>query len=874
MQTRHPSSPSESESWLSAELEDPCVEQPPPLLQPDALIGTTLLDTYRVERVMAEGGMGRIYEAHHMRITEKRFAVKVLRPELVHSSQIRARFEREMQAVARVTHPGVLSIVDVGTTPQGWSFMVSEHLSGLDLLAYLRRFGALQNDRAVQMGCRIAEALEATHAQGVIHRDVKPSNVFLLGAFEPLGPEWDGVKLIDFGLSRFETRNDELTKTGIVMGTPAYMAPEQARGVHTDHLTDVYGVGAVLYAAATGAPPFRAETQQQTLMAAMSRDPVRPREVNASISEELEVIIQRAMSKEPADRHPSMSALRLALSNLERGARSLHLGVQSRPLPGNPRSVRLRFVALAGSLLALAILALASLASGITALSLDERMPASVAKIVLPLTLGASVGLLLLWLLSLGRSIWGNSAKLLDRLPRLRVPLFAGLVLYGLGSLFLRLAREVLPRFAESTALETLPDLAWPGWSVLLSLGALFGAIVVAVHQRYWQPMSAGRRWVLGPVAAASVALLLLSLARPEWLARGVASLMPAMVGGSGFAPGAVTPSVATPSTGLAPTALAPTTALASGLLDAGANNAAESVGSLNAHRSGSVAAGPSMSVSDAGGIPISREVAAHAERSVTLSAAPASSLTSGAVAVPALPAAPAAAPTAAASTAAAPTAAASTLQAPLLATPSLGSSPAPLPRLDRAEVLKAGAIAHSERTAELADAVRTLEQLLKLAPEKASDPIVRSILLRAASADGEPSDEAFRVMSGSMGSKGPELLYDLMLDQPALAERAKFSLSRFRVRRQFTPALAIAFDLRFSPSCGSRYSLLDRANEFGDQRSIDTLSALLGKAEKCGGPNGLPCLPLCTKEAVAFTRSIELMSKRLRTGELEAKAN
>ena len=90
--------------------------------------------------------------------------------------------------MARLTHPGVLAIVDVGTTPLGWPYMVCEHLNGLDLHAYLRRFKALPNDRVVHMGCRIAEALEAAHAQGVIHRDVKPSNVFLLGAFEPLGP--------------------------------------------------------------------------------------------------------------------------------------------------------------------------------------------------------------------------------------------------------------------------------------------------------------------------------------------------------------------------------------------------------------------------------------------------------------------------------------------------------------------------------------------------------------------------------------------------------------------------------------------------------------------------------------------------------------
>src|SRR5262245_36460751 len=324
----------------------------------EVLIGTTLLDSYKVERVLGEGGMGRIYEAQHTRIAEKRFAIKVLRPELITSSHVRARFQREIEAIARVTHPGVLTIIAVGSTDRGWPFMLCEYLNGLDLLRYLRRFGALQDERVVHMGCRIAEALEATHAQGVIHRDVKPSNVFLLGAFEPLGPEWDRVKLIDFGLSRFVSRDDQLSKSGVVMGTPAYMSPEQARGSKTDHLTDVYGIGAVLYAAATGVPPFREETQQQTLIAVMSRDPVRPRELNPAISEELEVVIQRAMSKQPEKRQPSMSALRLELSNLEQRGSSRALGrsIGSGDLMG----VRWRFVALAGSALILGLSALAS----------------------------------------------------------------------------------------------------------------------------------------------------------------------------------------------------------------------------------------------------------------------------------------------------------------------------------------------------------------------------------------------------------------------------------------------------------------------------------------------------------------------------------
>jgi serine/threonine protein kinase len=854
MQTPNPPSPASlSESWPSSPLEEPEVDLPAAESAPDPLIGTTLIETYKVDRVLAEGGMGCIYEAHHTRMTEKRFAIKVLRPELVHNALIRARFEREMRAVARISHPGVLSIVDVGTSAGGSSFMVSEHLNGLDLLAYLQRFGALSNERAIHMGCRIAEALEATHAQGVIHRDVKPSNVFLLGAFEPLGPEWDGVKLIDFGLSRFESRNEELTKSGMVMGTPAYMAPEQARGLRTDHLTDVYGVGAVLYAAATGVPPFREENQQQTLIAAMSRDPLRPRELNPSISEALEVVIQRAMSKRPEERHPSMSALRLALSNLERGTRSVH-AAHGRDGDSSVRSVRLRFVALAGTALLLALLAMASALSGITALCLEASLVSVTwAKVLLPLALGAGVGLLLRCLLGLGRSIWGNSAKLFDQLPRLRAPLLAGLGVYGLGSLLLRVVREVLPGYVLSAALDRLPDVAWPGWSVLLSVAALLGAIAVAVHQRYWPTLSVRQRWVWGPLATASAGVLLLAIARPELFAHGVGSVTPtAGVGSAGAASGgADLPSL--PSLSNAPIVVAAWNT------DAGADAGAGASAGASA---GATEAPPPLGSLDAGGAPEVLEPSPPVGNAGVPSSVPA--LVAARAHAPPAPAEHlAVAPTPiAAST---PVKAATSTRAATAATPRGGG---PL------EALKAKALAASRRTPELTNAVHIVEQLLKIAPDKASDPVVRSILRKAAVAEGQSSRDAFRVMSNSMGSKGPDLLYDLMLEQPALAERAKLELRKFRVRKHFTPALAIAYDLRFSPSCGSRYSLLDRASEVGDQRSIDTLSALLGKPEKCGRALSVPCLPRCRKEALGFTRSIERMTKRLRAGEREAKAH
>jgi serine/threonine-protein kinase len=445
----------------------------------EVLIGTTLLGSYVVERALGEGGMGRIYQAQHTRIADKRFAIKVLRPELITSAQVRGRFQREIEAIARVTHPSVLSIIDVGTTDRGWPFMVCEYLSGLDLMRYLRRFGALTDERVVQLGCRIAEALEATHAQGVIHRDLKPSNVFLLGAFEPLGPEWDRVKLIDFGLSRFVSRDDQLSKSGVVMGTPSYRSPEQARGTRTDHLTDVYGVGAVLYTAATGVPPFREETPQQTLIAVMSREPARPRSINPAISEQLELVIQRALAKQPEQRYPSMSALRLALSELEQrsSARS-----RARQASSSGVSVRWRFVALAASAVLLGVAALSSALLGLLALHGADLAFLPGDPLLIALGAGVAFGLCMLVLSSFWRRTWRDTAKVADWLPRLRAPLLTVLALYGLGSLAVRLGDDVLARVPLSDALERPPRLAWPGWSILLAVLALAGGLGVALH--------------------------------------------------------------------------------------------------------------------------------------------------------------------------------------------------------------------------------------------------------------------------------------------------------------------------------------------------------------------------------------------------------
>jgi hypothetical protein len=186
------------------------------------------------------------------------------------------------------------------------------------------------------------------------------------------------------------------------------------------------------------------------------------------------------------------------------------------------------------------------------------------------------------------------------------------------------------------------------------------------------------------------------------------------------------------------------------------------------------------------------------------------------------------------------------------------------------ADTWKARAVELARSPEDLAAAVDALEQLLRIAPEKAGDTEVRRIVTAAATSGRDASPAAFRLMSNAMGSKGPDLLYELMLEQPELSERAKFRLTRFSVRRRFSPQLSIAFDLLFAATCAGRTSMLQRAHELGDQRSINVLSSLVSLAPNCGR-GGPRCAVACPRESAVFTRSIELITQRLRSSQRAA---
>ena len=279
----------------------------------DPLVGAVLAGTYRVTRVIADGGMGRVYEAEHTRL-ERKVAVKVLHDLYAKLPDGVARFEREARAASRVSSPHVVGVLDVLRAPDGRPCIVEELVAGEDLQARLDRLGRLSHAEALPLARQLCRALAVAHAQGVIHRDLKPSNVLLETADDGAVT----VKILDFGVAKV-AGDAALTQTEAVLGTPAYMAPEQARGsANVDARADLYAVGAVLYRMLTGRPPFEGSDGVSPLAKLLREEPPRPRSIDRTIPEGIEAVIQRAMAREPANRPASALDLELELAMFDR----------------------------------------------------------------------------------------------------------------------------------------------------------------------------------------------------------------------------------------------------------------------------------------------------------------------------------------------------------------------------------------------------------------------------------------------------------------------------------------------------------------------------------------------------------------------------
>jgi eukaryotic-like serine/threonine-protein kinase len=271
--------------------------------RPDPLIGTTLGKNYRVLEPIGAGGMAIVYLVEHQTLL-KRFAAKVLSNELASSLEARARFTQEAHAASQLDHENIVSISDFGVTVDHRPFFVMELLRGMTLDQRLAE-GQMSIEEVVAVSVPVARALAHAHAEGVIHLDVKPENIFLVQRSQG---RW-GVKVVDFGIAKTPL-NPRVTKLGETNGSPLFMAPEMCRGDDdVDQRADVYSFGILLYLMMCGRLPFIDDSMHRVLQMQLIQLPPPPREVNAELSPELAAIVERALAKQREDRYASMDAL-------------------------------------------------------------------------------------------------------------------------------------------------------------------------------------------------------------------------------------------------------------------------------------------------------------------------------------------------------------------------------------------------------------------------------------------------------------------------------------------------------------------------------------------------------------------------------------
>ena len=262
---------------------------------------------YRIEAEIGEGGMGKVYKAHDNDL-DRTVALKLVRPELARDASSLQRFKQELLLASRISHRNILRIHDLGDV-DGMKFISMAYIQGMDLQDLIEKIGKLQTERVVNIAKQLASALEAAHAEGVVHRDLKPRNVLITVD--------DHVFVSDFGLAKsLDAETTAMTRAGEVLGTPRYMSPEQAESKAADHRSDLYSLGVILYEMSTGEVPFTGESSLQVMFQHVQQAPKDPRLVNPEVPEYLATIILKCLEKNPEQRYQSAAEL---LRDLESG---------------------------------------------------------------------------------------------------------------------------------------------------------------------------------------------------------------------------------------------------------------------------------------------------------------------------------------------------------------------------------------------------------------------------------------------------------------------------------------------------------------------------------------------------------------------------
>lgn len=275
------------------------------------LVGSIIAERYHVLKKLGEGGMGQVYLAEHVKMGRKS-AVKVMNPGMVNDADAISRFNREAANASRINHPNVAGIYDFGETSEGLIYLAMEFIEGESLTSLVQKAGSLAPRRAADIAKQAADGLAVAHDMGIVHRDLKPDNIMIAKNRDGS----DLVKVVDFGIAKAAgAENQKVTKTGLVVGTPEYMSPEQLAGDKLDGRSDIYSLALVAFNMLTGKLPFDGETAQESMIMRLTDDPksLAVMKPDTSWTPELLAVMQKALQRRAADRYQSASQFGIAL---------------------------------------------------------------------------------------------------------------------------------------------------------------------------------------------------------------------------------------------------------------------------------------------------------------------------------------------------------------------------------------------------------------------------------------------------------------------------------------------------------------------------------------------------------------------------------